>query len=47
MVKTKVIEVSSTDVEAFSEMSGMVMEIRELVKKYNATYEVDYYFKNE
>jgi len=44
-IKTKCIEVTTTEEEGFREMSDMALQIEKLVSKYKAKYEVKYYFK--
>lgn len=47
MKKTKYIKITTQDPEGFREMSGMVQEIRNLIKEYSANYEVSYHFENK
>lgn len=44
-IKTKCIQITTTDTEGFSEMSGLVGAIDKLTKNLDANYKIDYFFK--
>lgn len=45
LVKTKSIEITTIEKEGFSEMSGIVSEIENLVSGYPSNYKIEYKFK--
>lgn len=45
LVKTKSIEITTTEKTGFSEMSGMISEVEKIVSGYPSNYNINYKFK--